>query len=289
MTPHRIAALDEFVAVRIAAGDEASFAVTDNSSLFSWGRRHITGHGDIKEHVLEPRQVTALTDTVVDVAASHSHVMVVGTGHLWSFGNNARGQLGTGDVKNRRSPHLVVSPPPGERVVQAAAGDSHSLALMESGAVYSWGYGACGQLGHGDEENQLLPRRIEVLAGNKVVRVDANGWGSGISAVTTSEGAVLMFGMGDDRALGLEDEEDSTLPTRVEALPKGMAVADMALGGDPDDGLSWSVVMMGGGGIVSGSLYRWGVLQALDGVGIDPMPEEEEVPPEGSSVVAWQS
>ena len=227
--------------------------------------------------------MTALADSMTDVAASDDHTMVVCTGgQLWTFGWNDEGQLGTGDREQEHtvSPHLVTSFSPHERVVQAAAGVGHSLVLMESGAVYSWGRGAYGQLGHGDEEGQLLPRRIEALAGERVVRVDANGWGVGLSAVTTSEGAVFMFGKGVNRALGLEDEECHALPTRVAALPKGVALVDMALGGDPDDGSSWSVVTMRGGGIVGESLYRWGVLNVVD-------PDEEEAPHEGSSVVAW--
>ena len=92
-----------------------------------------------------------------------------------------------------------------------------------------------------------------------------------------------MFGKGENRSLGLEDEDNRYLPTRVKALGTGMAVAGMAMGGDPDAEESWSVVMMRGGGIVGESLYRWGSLHSLNGVD----EEEEEVPHEGSSVAAW--
>ena len=155
--------------------------------------------------------------------------------------------------------------------------------------MYSWGAGGNGRLGHGDDEDVLEPRRIEALAGERVVRVDANRWGDGISAVTTSEGAVLMFGSGANHALGLEDEEGHALPTRVAALPTGTAVADLALGGEPEEGWGWSVVMVVGGGVPGESLYRWGYLYPLNGV----EPEEEEdddgeaVPAEGSRVAAW--
>ena len=270
--------------MRIAAGSNASFAVTDSCLLLSWGNRDYTGHDDIEEHFLEPRQLTALRGTVADVAASFNHVMVVGSGgQLWTFGNNEQGQLGSRSLHNKRTPHLVTSFPPGERVVQAAAGYGHSLALTRSGAVYSWGGAEYGELGHGDYEHQLLPRRIEALAGERVVRVDANRWGEGISAVTTSERAVLMFGRGRHGSLGLEDEEGRNLPTRVAALAAGMAMADMGLGGDPDEEESWSVVMMGSGGIVGERLYRWGHLCVTNGVD----PRVEEVPSEGSPVAAW--
>ena len=216
--------------------------------------------------ILAPRQLTALTNTVADVAASSFHVMVIGTGgELWTFGYNNAGQLGTGGQEITLSPHLVTSFPSDERVAQAAAGGSHSLVLMESGSVYSWGLGWFGPLGHGDTEHQLLPRRIETLAGERVVRVDANRWGGGISAVITSEGAVLMFGQGANRALGLEDEEIHALPTRVMALAAGMAAADMTIGGNANEHESWSVVIMRGGGIVGESRYRWGYPYALNG------------------------
>ena len=145
--------------------------------------------------------------------------------------------------------------------------------------MYSWGEGGHGQLGHGDTERQLLPRRIEALEGERVVRVDANRWGLGVSAVTTSEGAVLIFGQGRNGALGLEDEEDHSLPTRVTALPTGRAVVDLALGGDPDNREAWSVVMMRGGG-AGESLHRWGNLFALNGESW----AEAEIP---SAVEAW--
>ena len=96
-----------------------------------------------------------------------------------------------------------------------------------------------------------------------------------------------MFGCGENRALGLADEENHCLPTRVEALPTSMALTDMALGGDPDGDFGeksgWSVVMMKGGGIVGGSLYRWGLLGVFNGV--DPV--DDGGLSEGSPVVAW--
>ena len=45
-----------------------------------------------------------------------------------------------------------------------SAGPRHSLAATADGAVWSWGDGDFGKLGHGDEQNQLLPTKIEVWA-----------------------------------------------------------------------------------------------------------------------------
>ena len=52
----------------------------------------------------------------------------------------------------------------GQRVVAVSAGGSHSLAITADGAVWSWGEGRFGKLGHGDRQDQLLPKKIEGLA-----------------------------------------------------------------------------------------------------------------------------
>jgi len=52
-------------------------------------------------------------------------------------------------------------------VIAVLAGSSHNLALTAGGAVWSWGNGGGGQLGHGDQQHQLLPRKVEALTGQR--------------------------------------------------------------------------------------------------------------------------
>ena len=53
-----------------------------------------------------------------------------------------------------------------------AAGESHSLALSgDRGQLYTWGLGDYGNLGHGDNRFQPMPRIVEVLLGKKCVSV----------------------------------------------------------------------------------------------------------------------
>ena len=81
----------------------------------------------------------------------------------------------------------------GERVVAVSAGGSHSLVLMEAGAVLSFGCGGHGRLGHGDYNQQLSPKVIEALGGARVVAVSA---GYIHSLALTEVGTVLSFGCG---------------------------------------------------------------------------------------------
>ena len=53
----------------------------------------------------------------------------------------------------------------GQRVVAVSAGGYHSLAITADGAVFTWGTGETGCLGHGEDlSNQLLPKKVEAWA-----------------------------------------------------------------------------------------------------------------------------
>ena len=52
----------------------------------------------------------------------------------------------------------------GQRVVAVTAGSEHSLTVTADGAVFTWGNGMPGCLGHGEDlSKQLLPKKVEAL------------------------------------------------------------------------------------------------------------------------------
>ena len=100
------------------------------------------------------------------------------------------------------------------RVVGVSAGGMHSLAITADGAVWCWGGGGNGQLGHGDWQRQLLPKKIEAFAGQRVVAVSA---GSDHSLATTADGAVWSWGNKGRGRLGHgEDMSNQLLPKKIE-------------------------------------------------------------------------
>jgi alpha-tubulin suppressor-like RCC1 family protein len=62
-----------------------------------------------------------------------------------------------------------------ERASSVAAGTNFTLVTTEAGAVFSFGEGKCGSLGHSDTETRILPKRVEALDGVYVASVAAGG------------------------------------------------------------------------------------------------------------------
>ena len=88
------------------------------------------------------------------------------------------------------------------------------------GAVWSWGDGFSGRLGHGDEQRQLLPKKVEALAGRRVVAVAA---GVNHSIATTADDAVFTWGKGGHGCLGHgEDLSNQLLPKKIETWAPGL-------------------------------------------------------------------
>ena len=209
--------------------------VGEDGSFLSFGDNDSgqLGSGD-DDTRLTPTRVAGLPAPVRQVAAGHSHTgIVTEAGDLLMCGCGSDGQLGLGDEESRTTPTLVPRAVfDGEAVLMVGCGDAHTAVATEGGGVYTFGFGEYGQLGHGDEEDQLAPRRVPAAGynGERIVMVAAGG----DHTVALSEaGHVFTWGKGKFGQLGHGDREDQWAPRQVEAGRfGGERVVFVAAGGD---------------------------------------------------------
>jgi alpha-tubulin suppressor-like RCC1 family protein len=152
--------------VFVAARGYHTVAVTAGGRLYTWGYGEFgqLGHGDTGNRLV-PTLVRAGRiggSVVVMAACGPEHTLVVTEdGGLWACGNGQYGRLGHNDVRHRHEFERVQAGAFGDaRVVAAAAGYKHSAAVTEDGALWTWGCGGSGQLGHGDGNQEPLPNKV---------------------------------------------------------------------------------------------------------------------------------
>jgi alpha-tubulin suppressor-like RCC1 family protein len=93
--------------------------------------------------------------------------------------------------------------------------EAQTVALAEGWVLWVWGCGVCGQLGLVDRDNRLVPMLLgtgEMLGGSLVHMAACGGCHT---LVATEEGVVWAFGGGAINRLGLNDEDDRLVQTRV--------------------------------------------------------------------------
>ena len=156
--------------VFVAAGGNHTVAVTAGGRLYTWGDGHRgqLGHGDTARRLV-PMLVGGFGapegEQVVMAACGGTQTLVVTQdGVLWACGFGFSGQLGLNDKVDMRFFERLRDTTGvafgGAKVVTAAAGRVHSAAVTEDGALWTWGYGGSGRLGHGDEQSPLVPTRV---------------------------------------------------------------------------------------------------------------------------------
>ena len=264
--PTIIPGLTSVKILSVAAGGNHSLAASEAGWVYSWGAQWL-GHGSGSseytkpgqghdERLFTPMPVAALSSIhVCTVATSAAHSLVVSdSGDVYSWGYCNSGQLGHGDYASQSKPKHVEALP--GRVCSVACGYCHSVAVLTTGRVYSWGWGAHGQLGHGAKTRSYpAPKLVEALP--ESVRSVAAG---GVSSfAVTVNGRVYSWGSSEFGQLGHEDlredgdngHADELLPRPVQALLQEYITTVVA-------GSTYSLALA-----ADGAMYSWGY--SMDG------------------------
>jgi len=138
---------------------------------------------------------------------------------LYAWGDNSRGQLGSGKSSRQCSLPVYIDLP---MVGKVAAGAWHSLALVSGGYLHTWGSNEYGQLGDNSMTSQLAPT-APVL--DRVVDMAAGEWHS---MAICSDGGLYTWGRSKDGLLGIGERQKHQLEPVLVPVKTVLAVAKKA-------------------------------------------------------------
>lgn len=169
----------------IGCGAYHSFVSTVGDEVYSCG---LNNYGQLGHPIASDKtafwnleEVKSLSGRgIIQMRGGMHHSLVLSSsGTVYSFGRGDSGQLGYQDDNvvsvggSCSEPHALEmsswrgfsatsSGPNGEssKIVQINCGGNHNLALANTGDVYTWGYGDMLALGHGDDADETIPRRL---------------------------------------------------------------------------------------------------------------------------------
>ncbi|MEU6986380.1 hypothetical protein ABZ946_23565 [Streptomyces sp. NPDC046324] len=224
-----------------AAGGGHSLARLDGDTVQCWGDN---SSGQLGDGTNTPSNVPVTVSGLSGVNAvtgggSHS-LALLGDGTVMAWGDNGFGQLGDGTNNPSNVPVGAGAFP--DTVVKVACGGVHSLALLNSGEVMTWGDNSSGQLGDGTNN----PSTVPVTVSGVINAVDIAG-GRDHSLAVLADGTVLAWGGNGSGQLGDGTNNPSSVPVGVFNLTGVSAVA-------AGSGGNFSLALLGD----DGTVQAWG-------------------------------
>ncbi|XP_042908664.1 RCC1-like G exchanging factor-like protein [Parasteatoda tepidariorum] len=152
----------------------------------------------------------------IKVACGRAHTIVLTDKEgIFSLGNNTYGQCGVlSNTAERKEDLIKVHKVEGidEDIVEVVCGQDHTLLLSTSGKVYSFGWGADGQTGLGNYNNQFTPAMLKGdIEGEKIVQLSC---AADCVLAVSSKGDVFGWGNSEYRQLNLATEKQQiNVPT----------------------------------------------------------------------------
>ncbi len=206
-------------ATDIAVGEDASYALLDNGTVYAWGSNSQgeLGIGSTDAPALPngengftaPQQVRGLQDVVQIGAMDHSAYALMRDGTMRAWGSRNAGVIGDGVVAPRWGEPVPpatspVTVPGVHDVRHFSAAWAHVVALGTDGRLFAWGTNARGELGTGEKSTSPIAHPVEMARVQDVVSVVA---GSAVTGFLKRDGTVWMVGSTVGGLFGIPEEQ----------------------------------------------------------------------------------
>jgi alpha-tubulin suppressor-like RCC1 family protein len=288
----------------IAAGDFHTCAILDDGSARCWGFGASGRLGNGGTASVGDNEPPASAGVVALPAGRAARAVAGGGGHTcavlddgsvrcWGFG--ADGRLGYGSTSDLSAPGGPVAIGAGRTAAAISAGDAHTCAILDTGAVRCWGFGGGGRLGYASSASVgatpgTLPDTagpVEVGAGRVVRALTLGGAptpadppapdeGTGFTCALLDDGTLRCWGYGADGRLGYGDQAQVAgtgfpSPAAKGPVPLGAMAGSLA---DISVGLAASAaqVPLGGSAVLAVRVVNAGPDPAGVALAIPPVP-----------------
>jgi alpha-tubulin suppressor-like RCC1 family protein len=189
---------------QVCAGGNHSAILTDDGRVFTFGAGQYGQCGNLprKHNMLPTPQIVDFFVTykiiINYIACGQNHSAAISsTGKLYTWGRGKSGALGHGIRADERFPRLVdLNYRDFGIFIRVKCGAQHTMVLTDKGELLSFGTGAHGQLGHGNNQDLLRPTLISCEQwmqnnnNHKIVDIDC---GSTLSAAVTEAGECYIW------------------------------------------------------------------------------------------------
>ena len=245
--------------ISAACGNEHSLILSKDNSVYSFGNNEdgVLGINDskIKKYEFTKVNFGIYTNRIKDISAGTVHnLALTNDNKIFSWGSSQGGQLGLVEKFLLSQPgyktSFYISTPTlipisnnnknNEGIIKISCGEAHSLALNNSGIVYSWGFGSNGQLGLGFCEDSFepgtgltksrifTPEIIHSLEKEKIIDIKC---GKTFSMFINDKNELYACGVNDLNQLGINEPSskdhlnnksiicfDFVIPTKVDCF-----------------------------------------------------------------------
>lgn len=189
----------------------STLAIRYDGTLWAWGYNNFgqLGLGDTTTR-LSPVQVGTATNWKQVVTSLGATLAVKTNGQLWGWGNNNYGQLGTGNITQVLIPIRTGNQTSDWSYISMGLG--HAAAIKTNGTLWTWGDNGGGQLGTGNNTQQLSP-----------VNISGDSWrtvscGADFTAAIRADGRLFTVGTNTSGQMGVGDTVNRNNLMQVGAL-----------------------------------------------------------------------
>ncbi|XP_030753015.1 probable E3 ubiquitin-protein ligase HERC4 isoform X2 [Sitophilus oryzae] len=215
-TPKIVRMLASHHVVQIACGNRHTVALTNSGEILVWGANSFgqLGLGLLSRCETIPKAIESLKGIpFAFIACGANHTFAVSkSGAVFGWGKNTRGQLGLNDTTNKAFPTQLRTLR-NLKVRYISCGEEFSAFLTLDGGVFTCGAGMYGQLGHGSNSNEILPRQVIELMGSTITQIACGR--QHCLALVPSRGRVYSFGIGGSGQLGVRKTNNANTPQAV--------------------------------------------------------------------------